>query len=109
MKNEMIAKVLKDYRKKRNMSVKEVCLKLENKSLHVAEKTLYGWENGQAQPDADTLLILCEIYEIEDILATFGYTKNCYFHVSQLEREIIKQLRKQPEWLNAIKKLLDVK
>lgn len=63
MKNEMIAKVLKDYRKKRNMSVKEVCLKLENKSLHVAEKTLYGWENGQAQP----------------------------------------------EWLNAIKKLLDVK
>lgn len=33
---------------------------LKEKSLNVAEKTIYGWESGQTQPNADTLLMLCE-------------------------------------------------
>lgn len=108
MKNKMIAQVLKEYRKKRRLSVRDVCALLENKSLRVAEKTLYGWESGQSQPDADTLLILCEIYEIDDILATFGYKNSSYFPVTEQEKEIITQLRLQPQWLDSVKKLLDV-
>jgi ribosomal protein L10 len=42
MKNEMIAKVLKEYRKNNNLSVREVAGILENKSINVAEKTIYG-------------------------------------------------------------------
>ena len=36
-------------------------------------KTIYGWENGNSQPNADTLMTLCGYYHIENILETFGY------------------------------------
>ena len=73
MKNETIAKALKESRKQNALSVKEVAAKLHDKSLDFSEKTIYGRENGQSQPNADTLLILCEIYNIHNILGTFGY------------------------------------
>ena len=61
MKNEKIAKVLKESRKRNRLSVGDVVTRLADHSCKVAEKTVYGWESGQAQPDADTLLLLCEI------------------------------------------------
>ena len=62
MKNRKIAEVLKAYRKMNNLSVRDVTELLEEKSLKVAEKTVYGWESSATQPDADTLLLLCDIY-----------------------------------------------
>ena len=50
MKNEMIAKVLKELRKQNSLTVHDVVLKLSDKAINVADKTLYGWESGQAQP-----------------------------------------------------------
>ncbi len=44
MKNKKIAEVLKAYRKMNNLSVRDVTELLEEKSLKVAEKTVYGWE-----------------------------------------------------------------
>ena len=46
MKNEMIAKVLKEARKQNALSVKEVVGRLQDKSINVSIKTIYGWENG---------------------------------------------------------------
>lgn len=46
MKNEMIAKVLKELRKKNSLTVHDVVVKLSDKSINVADKTLYGWESG---------------------------------------------------------------
>lgn len=109
MKNEMIAKVLKEARKQNALSVKDVVCRLEDKSLNVAEKTVYGWESGQSQPDADTLLILCEIYNINDILGTFGYSNTAPLQITNFEKELIISLRKHPEMLDAVKKLLDLK
>ncbi|MGN0483087.1 MAG: helix-turn-helix domain-containing protein [Lachnospiraceae bacterium] len=106
LKNEKIAKVLKDTRKQNNLSVREVASELENHSLHVAEKTIYGWESGQSQPDADTLLVLCDIYDINDILGTFGYKETEPFHITQHEKELIMQYRKHPEMHEAIERLL---
>ena len=107
MKNEMIAKVLKEYRKNNNLSVRQVAEILENKSMSVAEKTIYGWESGQAQPDADTLLVLCEIYNIDDILGTFGYSNKKSFHITNHEKELIEKYRKHPELQKAVDKLLE--
>lgn len=73
MKNPNISKVLKTYRKLNHYSVNDLVLKLEDHRLPVAPKTIYGWESGQTQPDADTLLTLCKIYNIDNILGTFGY------------------------------------
>ena len=55
-----IAKTLKAYRERRGIDVKEVAQKF-NKSV----KTIYAWENGQGQPDADTLIELCKWYNIK--------------------------------------------
>ena len=55
MKNQKIAAVLKQYRKLNEYSVNEVAIKLQTYSLKVAPKTIYGWESGQSQPDADPL------------------------------------------------------
>lgn len=109
MKNEMIAKVLKETRKKSNLSVKEVAQKLSEKSLSVAEKTIYGWESGQTQPDADTLLILCKIYNIDNILGAFGYKEEEPFHITAHEKELIMRYRKNPQMQDAVETLLGMR
>ena len=109
MKNPNIAKVLKAYRKLNHYSVEDLVLKLENYNLSVAPKTIYGWEGGQAQPDADTLLILCKIYHIENILGTFGYnTPADELFLSEEERNLVLQYRNHPNMQDAVKKLLEI-
>lgn len=106
MRNENIPKVLKEYRKKNNLSVKDVSLMLEQRSLNAAPKTIYGWESGQASPSADALLTLCELYNITDILETFGYQGNENFHVTPTERTVIEAYRAHPELQEAVEILL---
>lgn len=108
MKNNEIAKVLKAARKRNALSVKDVVCRLEDRSMYVAPKTLYGWENGQSQPSADTLLVLCEIYNIHDILKTFGYKNEFSDEFTDFEKTMIFQLRKRKDMVPAIKKLLDM-
>lgn len=73
MKNEYIPRVLKEYRKRNQLTVNDVSLLLRERSMEVAPKTIYGWESGQANPSADMLLTLCEMYNITDVLSVFGY------------------------------------
>lgn len=93
MKNRKIAEVLKAYRKMNNLSVRDVTELLEEKSLKVAEKTVYGWESSATQPDADTLLLLCDIYNIDNILGTFGYTDEEPINLTKHEHHLIEQYR----------------
>ena len=81
---------------------------LEEKSLKVAEKTVYGWESSATQPDADTLLLLCDIYNIDNILGTFGYTDEEPINLTKHEHHLIEQYRKHPEIQDAVDKLLDI-
>ena len=109
MANIKIAPVLKKYRKQNDLSVHEVSKKLKERSLNVAEKTIYGWESGQTQPDADTLLVLCKIYKIDNILETFGYQPPSEeLFLSKEEHELIQKYRQHEEMQNAVKKLLGV-
>ena len=59
-----IAPLLKSKRKDLGLSVREVLAKLHEDGIDVSDKTLYGWESGHRQPDADTFLALCQIYKI---------------------------------------------
>ena len=109
MSKEHIGKVLREYRKKNNLTVNDVALKLDEHSLHVSPKSIYGWENGQTQPNAETLLVLCEIYNIEQILFTFGYrTRAANYAISENENKVLKQYRAKPHMQDAVHKLLDV-
>lgn len=63
MKTE-VSNILKAKRKEAGLSVKEVVSTLKLQGISVAEKTIYGWESGNRQPDADTFLALCKVYNI---------------------------------------------
>lgn len=106
MKNQNIAKVLKTYRKENQLSVNDVSNLLQSRSITAAPKTIYGWESGRTQPDADTLLILCELYHINDILGTFGYIQPQDIFLTSFEKDLIRQYRNHPEMQDAVKKLL---
>lgn len=110
MKNPNIAKMLKYYRKCNRLSVAEVSEKLEAISpISVAVKTIYGWESGQTQPDADMLLRLCKIYHIDNILSAFGYvSEEERLSLSTVERNLILNYREKPELQSAINMLLGV-
>lgn len=110
MKNPNIAKMLKYYRKCNRLTVAEVSEKLEEISpIPVARKTIYGWESGQTQPDADMLLRLCKIYKIDDILSAFGYiSEKERFSLSTVEKNLILNYREKPELQSAINMLLGV-
>ena len=103
-----ISELLKEYRKLNNYTVKEVVAILRDRSNYVAEKTMYGWENGNSQPDIETLFMLCEIYKINDVLSAFGYDGGEPFYITERESEIIKQYRRYEAFQTAIDKLLDL-
>ena len=110
MKNERIGAILRYYRKVNDLSVSDVVKLLESEDTIVAEKTIYGWENSQTQPDADNLLKLCKIYHIDNILSSFEYlpAEGEPIRLTEFEERLIKNYREHPEFQDAIKKLLNM-
>ena len=110
-RNNNIGKILKYYRKLHKIPVKKVSELLEENQTPAAEKTIYGWESGHTQPNADILLFLCKVYRIENILQAFGYEdmpKEPVVQPTDHEYELLKQYRKHPEMHSAVHKLLDL-
>ena len=72
MSRSRIAEVLKQGRKTKRYSVEDVSkLLLVKYAIKISGKTLYSYETGHRQPDADLLMALCEIYGIDDIMEAF--------------------------------------
>lgn len=72
----LIGPILKQARKDVGMSVEDVSIFLNENSISVATKTIYGWENDSSRPSVNIFLLLCQCYGIKDILGTFGYTSD---------------------------------
>ena len=112
MKNDKIAKMLKERRKLSKLSVNEVSDLLCEHHAPVAAKTIYGWESGHTQPDADTLLFLCRLYNIDDILKTFGYGSDENEApkpiLTEFEYKLIEKYREHPDMHDAVHKLLEI-
>ena len=62
-----VSAILKEKRKELGLSVKTVLDMLQSYGVDISDKTLYGWESGHRQPDADTFLALCQIYGIDTL------------------------------------------
>ena len=56
---------LRGRRKALNLSVKDVVDRLKGRGVEVSTKTIYSWEADHRQPDADTFLLLCQIYGVD--------------------------------------------
>lgn len=111
IRNQNIGRILRQYRQQNSFTVTEVANKLKTEDKFVSPKTIYGWENGHAFPDADTLLKLCNIYGIHNLLNTFGYNElpsTSSFSLSEKEQQLILHYRSMTELQPAIDKLLDL-
>ena len=101
-------KYCKSIKRIRNLTIADVVSTLKECSIDVADKTVYGWENGRAQPDLASLLVLCDLYHIHNILDKFGYTASSSGDLSTEERLIIYRLRQNKDMMAVVKKLLDI-
>jgi transcriptional regulator with XRE-family HTH domain len=68
-----IAATLKLCRIRAGFEAKEVAEKLISLGAIKSVKSFYNWESGRTQPDADTFMYLCDLYNVKDIMPTFGF------------------------------------
>ena len=55
------------------LSVEDVSQKLrEDFGLEIAPRSIYSYESGHRQPDADILMSLCALYKISDVVGEFS-------------------------------------
>lgn len=112
MANPNLGKMLRSYRKSCNYSVKNVMTYLaEDFDINVTDKAIYSWENGQNQPPADTLLALCKIYHISNILESLGYisaNSEVPLLLSSEEKELITKFRTHKYFNAVVKKLIEI-
>ena len=87
-----VSSLIKSKRKELDYSVKDVVSELSKRGIDVSEKTVYGWESGHRQPNADTFLILCDIYQIANSSDEISSSKGNEI-ISTNEQEVIKKYR----------------
>lgn len=88
MNKKQISLKLKELRRNNKLTIEEVKELLEERDINVAIKTIYGWESGMRLPYPDIFLTLCDIYNVEDILITFGVrTDNHKIEIKMIARE----------------------
>lgn len=66
-----IADRLKFFREKKGLSIREAGA-LVGKS----NQTISAWEQGRGQPDAETFLVLCDVYGVDNVAEFYGQTTN---------------------------------
>lgn len=66
MSREYIASVLKRLRQNSGLTADQV-----GKMINKSGKTVNAWENSHGQPDAEILIQLCDIYNVDNILNEF--------------------------------------
>ena len=67
---------LREIRKKREIKMAQVVKHLHENGIDVAEKTVYGWESGQANPSIQVFMLLCRFYGVADIHQLFADEEN---------------------------------
>ena len=110
MANRQIGDTLRKYRKMRGWTINDVVVRLHDLyDVDVAEKTVYGWESDQSLPRSETLLTLCELYQIDrlsdGLIAPPATVSD--FPITPDEMDLIKQYRKHPELHEVVHRVLN--
>lgn len=103
MSRQRIAQKLKELRQKSGLTADEVGAKIGKSG-----KTVNAWENNRGQPDAEILIELCDIYNVDDILKEFRDCKSENISLSSHEKQVITSYRQKPEMQPAVDKLLNI-
>lgn len=84
---------MKEFRKKANLTAKDVAKKLCYMGYNISDKTLSGYENGIRMPNADIFMALMSIYKCKNILEAFSFVEAEYSIPSDDEWELIEKYR----------------
>ncbi len=103
MSREHIAHKLKELRRKSGLTADEVGAKIGKSG-----KTVNAWENNRGQPDAEILIELCDIYNVDNILKEFREYKTESIALSEHEKNVITAYRNKPNMQPAVDRLLGV-
>lgn len=107
MSRTYIAKVLKKLREAAGLTINDV-----GDAIGKSGKTVSAWENGRGQPDAEMLIALCDLYNVDNILAEFDeeniIAQNEHIVLSDHEKKVITAYRNKPHMQEAVDKLLEV-
>lgn len=82
-----IANVIRNLREKNGYTQKDI-----GNITGKAHTTVASWESAKSQPDIDTLLQLCLMYDVDDVLAEFSYRERVN-GITDNEQELIKIYR----------------
>lgn len=106
MSREFIAQKLKELRQRSGLTADEV-----GKRIGKSGKTVNAWENNRGQPDAEILIALCDIYEVDDILKEFrdDNPSPVTLNLNEHEKEVILAYRQQPSLQLGVDRMLGVK
>lgn len=83
-----IANKLRALREKNGYTQKDI-----GRITGKAHTTVASWESAKSQPDVDTLLSLCMLYGVDDVLLEFDY-KEAPAEVTREEKELLTVYRK---------------
>lgn len=103
MSRETIARVLKRLREKTGLTADQV-----GAMVGKSGKTVNAWENNRGQPDAEMLMTLCDIYNVNDILAEFREDREKPLSLNSHEKQLIIAYRSHPEMQPAVDTLLGI-
>ena len=103
MSREYIAKILRKLRKESGLTAQEV-----GNFIGKSGKTVSAWENNHGQPDAEILIKLCDIYNVDDILKEFREDEKPHISLNEHEERVIIAYRKQPSMQSAVDRLLGI-
>lgn len=89
--NSYLSARLKEARKLAHMSAPEAGV-----AVGRSDKTIYAWENGQSEPSAEQLVVLCTTYGVD---ISFFYPPEVMGddNLTNAERTIIERYRKLSE------------
>jgi|GEM_PF-5509908 len=92
----MINAVLRASRKAAGMTLDQVSKSFEKRGVQIRPNTVAQWENGRRQPGINEFLILCELYDIKDILHSFTGENSIF---SGLNDEGIREVWRYVDYL----------
>ena len=112
MNNPNLGILLRYYRKSANLSVNDVVAIFQKEyNTPMSNKTIYSWETSKNQPSADTLLTLCRIYNITNIVEALGYSTGIEkrpLNLTDKERELIMKYRSNDYFHKAVDQLYEI-
>ena len=102
--NETLCAIRKD----KGMTQTQVAEFLTERGIEVTQRAVSKWENGGTQPNTEQFLLLCELYDIRDVLSTFkgksGFLDTLNARGKSRVKEYIRLLEADEAFASSVKK-----